>query len=188
SALSLLVAELEKIQSSFFDLASNYWNIVFYLFADWKFLSICQGHKAANSKNYCLWYLVKKTQNRILKINNIHQDNWMIFKNIENLVINYTKSSSYINKLLFLIIPIQNWVVNHLYFMLRITDKLWTLVIGELKNTKRYNDKIYQTISREMLRFNVKFLFEKIIKLGIILTLWDIKNLEISRKEFAIKA
>ncbi|CAG8829708.1 33023_t:CDS:2, partial [Gigaspora margarita] len=54
SALSLLVAELKEIQSSFFYLAGNYWNVVFYLFADWKFLSICQGHKAANSKDYCL--------------------------------------------------------------------------------------------------------------------------------------
>ncbi|CAG8833503.1 7534_t:CDS:2, partial [Gigaspora margarita] len=76
SALSLLVAELEEIQSGFFNLASNYWNIVLYLSVDWKFLSICQGHKAASSKDYCLWCSVKKTQNGILEINNIYNKTW----------------------------------------------------------------------------------------------------------------
>ncbi|CAG8749812.1 21436_t:CDS:2, partial [Gigaspora rosea] len=134
-ALSLLVAELEEIQSGFFDFTA--------------FVKVIKQQK--NSMDYCLWCSVKKTQNGILEINNIHQDNWTISKNIENLVANYTESPGCINKPLFLMISIQNWVVNRLHLMLRITGRLWTLVISKLKNTRRYNDETHQTISQEML-------------------------------------
>jgi len=99
-------------------------------------LSICLGHKAANSEDFCLWCSIKKAQNGILQINGIRQDNWTISKNIESLAINYTNTPGHIHKLLFSMIPIQNWVVDRLHLMLQIFDRLWTLIISELKSTK----------------------------------------------------
>ncbi|CAG8625296.1 5633_t:CDS:1 [Cetraspora pellucida] len=77
-ALSPLIRDLDDIKNEFINKNGYKWKIKLYIFADWKFLSICLGHKSANSVNFCLWCLINKSQNGIEVFetnNNNKQDN-----------------------------------------------------------------------------------------------------------------
>ncbi|CAG8756780.1 42220_t:CDS:2 [Gigaspora margarita] len=159
-ALSPLIRDLNDIKSGFVDKSGYKWNIKLYISADWKFLSICLGHKSANSANFCLWCLINKSQNGIgvFEINN-EQDNWTISKKIEDINQRYSNIPGHKYPPLFPMIPIQNWVVDELHLMLRIYDRLWMLVLSELRSTRCFTDQIRQMIVSEMNRINVHFQF-----------------------------
>ncbi|CAG8810495.1 14613_t:CDS:2, partial [Gigaspora margarita] len=158
-AMKSLRAELEDIKNGFIDKEGRYWNIKLYFSADWKFMAICLGHKAANSAEYCLWCPIHKSQNGVLEINGIRQDNWTITKNMNEINRNYQNIPGHNQPPLFPMIPIHNYVVDELHLLLRVTDQLWTLVINELRSTKNYNDMIRKVIVDEMDRIGVKFQF-----------------------------
>ncbi|CAG8857123.1 18051_t:CDS:2, partial [Gigaspora margarita] len=61
-------------------------------------------------------------------------------------------------KLLFPIITIDYWVVDELHLLLRITDRLWSLIISELKTTKQYDLK-RKAIMDKMKQININFEF-----------------------------
>ncbi|CAG8825734.1 29601_t:CDS:2, partial [Gigaspora margarita] len=56
-------------------------------------------------------------------------------------------------------IPLNHYVPNELHIMLRIWDRLWELVIQELKSENRYNTHTRAIISMEMKRISVGFHF-----------------------------
>ncbi|CAG8840428.1 16283_t:CDS:2, partial [Gigaspora margarita] len=61
-------------------------------------------------------------------------------------------------------IPLNYWVPDKLYIMLRITDRLWSLIISELEQNGEYDDDMRETICNEMKKCKVKFEFWKITK------------------------
>ncbi|RIB17717.1 hypothetical protein C2G38_2186582 [Gigaspora rosea] len=56
-------------------------------------------------------------------------------------------------------IPLEHYVPDLLHIMLRIWDRMWSLVIQELKSENRYDDNIRAIIHSEMQRISVKFHF-----------------------------
>ncbi|RIB10377.1 hypothetical protein C2G38_2043553 [Gigaspora rosea] len=87
-AMKSLIDELED-KNRFIDKEGHYWNVKLYFSADWKFIAICLGDKAANSAEYCLWCPIHKLQNGVLEVNGIRQDNWTITKNMNEINRNY---------------------------------------------------------------------------------------------------
>ncbi|CAG8847853.1 13282_t:CDS:2, partial [Gigaspora margarita] len=96
-------------------------NIELYFTANWKFLSICLGHKAANSMEFCLWYPIHKSQNGILEVNGIHQDNWTISKDINDICQNYLQRPSHQFAPLFSMI------------IMLFNEEIWQEIINEMK-------------------------------------------------------
>ena len=84
---------------------------------------------------------------------------WNISKDMNSLNKNFTCYPGHIHQPLFNMIPIKNWVVDELHVMLRITDRLWALIIQEFKETKKWNDYTRKLIIEEMGRIKVNFHF-----------------------------
>src|SRR5260363_286486 len=55
-------------------------------------------------------------------------------------------------------IPLHNWIIDELHLLLHVWDRLWSLVIAELKATKKFDCKYFEIIE-EMKRINVHFEF-----------------------------
>jgi hypothetical protein len=130
------------------------WNFQFYFSSDWKFLITCLGFNSANSKNFCPWCTINKSQQGDLS------KEWKINKEMDKLVneqSNYYKG--HLRKPLFDMIPLNHWVPDELHIMLRITDRLWSLVIAELMEYGLFNDIAQKIIVEEMKRIKVKFQF-----------------------------
>jgi hypothetical protein len=102
-----------------------------YFSSDWKFLALCLGLNCANSTYFCPWCTVTKHDQGDLS------KDWKITKNMDNLKENATCYPGHIKQPLFNMIPIKNWVVDELHIMLRITDRLWALVIQEFKEMNK---------------------------------------------------
>ncbi|CAG8508882.1 7150_t:CDS:2, partial [Scutellospora calospora] len=101
-----------------------------------------QGHKAANSDHFCLWCLIHKNQNGLLNYD------WNISKNIDDIYYNYSNIPGHQHSPLFYMIPLTHWVVDELHIMLRITDRLWLLLM--IKIQAKTSMKIRIAISQEM--------------------------------------
>ncbi|RHZ85686.1 hypothetical protein Glove_62g41 [Diversispora epigaea] len=129
------------------------WKIELYFSSDWKFLAICLGLNAANSKYFCPWCEISKEQQGDLSLE------WKINKTINNIHQNYKCYRGHIRPAIFDMIPLQNWVPDELHIMLRITDVLWRLVIDELKSKNTWGNKARDVIIEEMKRINVRFHF-----------------------------
>ncbi|GBC24730.2 hypothetical protein GLOIN_2v1482032 [Rhizophagus irregularis DAOM 181602=DAOM 197198] len=132
------------------------WNFQFYFSSDWKFLAICLGFNSAHSKNFCPWCTIDKSQQGDLS------KEWKINKEIDKLVEQNNYYKGHIRKPLFDMIPLNHWVPDELHIMLRITDRLWSLVIAELTEYGLFNDTARKIIVEEMKRIKVKFQFWQI--------------------------
>ncbi|CAG8550900.1 11675_t:CDS:2, partial [Scutellospora calospora] len=98
-----LIAKLDNIKNGFIDKEGHYWNINLYFSADWKFMLICLGHKAANSAEYCLWCLIHKSQNGILESNGILDELYLLLRvtdQLWTLVINELYSTGNYNDII----------------------------------------------------------------------------------------
>src|ERR1044072_2895529 len=62
-------------------------------------------------------------------------------------------------KPIFNMIPLDHWIPDELHVMLRITDRLWSLVIAELVEQNLYNDVARKIIVDEMKKIKVNFQF-----------------------------
>jgi hypothetical protein len=60
---------------------------------------------------------------------------------------------------LFDMIPIDHWIPDELHVLLRITDRLWSLVLHEIIESGYFNDTAREIIVKEMNRIKVKFQF-----------------------------
>ncbi|CAG8627462.1 4243_t:CDS:2, partial [Racocetra fulgida] len=136
--------DLKDLKNNVLNVADILWNFEFYFSSDWKFLSICLGLKAANSKYFCAWCSCSKN-----KIGDATQD-WRITKSINDLKINYSNTPSHIKAPLFDIIPLYNYVFDELHVLLRIEDRLWTLILSELKERNLFNEVSWQIIVKEI--------------------------------------
>ncbi|PKY60674.1 hypothetical protein RhiirA4_484640 [Rhizophagus irregularis] len=86
---------------------------------------------------------------------------------------NYYKGHS--QKPLFDMIPLNHWIPDELHIMLRITDRLWSLVIAELMEYGLFNDFARKIIIKEMERikfFDLSKILSK-IRADMIQNLWN---------------
>ena len=130
----------------------THWRFEFYFSSDWKFFAICLGFNSPTSNYFCPWCLIKKDQH-----NNLNA-NWTISKNMNNLKNDYTCYPEHKKKLLFDMIDMENYLIDELHIMLRITDRLWSLLIHEII-ASGYFDIAREIIIEEMHRIGVRFQF-----------------------------
>jgi hypothetical protein len=129
------------------------WNFKLHFSSDWKFLAICLGFNAANSKYFCPWCTINKSEQGDLS------KEWKINKQMDKLVEKHDYYKGHSLKPLFDMIPLNNWIPDELHIMLRITDHLWNLVISELKENDLFNAVSQDIIIKEMKRIKVNFHF-----------------------------
>ena len=78
---------------------------------------------------------------------------------MSNIKINYNQINGHIKEPLFYMIPLKNWVCDELHIFLRITDRLWELMLSDLRRETE-NDEIWKTkILSEMQRLKISFHF-----------------------------
>jgi hypothetical protein len=137
------------------------WKIEPYFSSDWKFLAIILGFNASNANYFCPWCLCTKKD-----IGN-KDKTYKIEKNMEQLKAdnnNHTSRTStlppgHLKSPLLPMIPLDHYVPDELHIMLRVWDRMWALVIQELKSENRFNDYSRAIISKEMQRISVRFYF-----------------------------
>ncbi|GET66879.1 hypothetical protein GLOIN_2v1778046 [Rhizophagus irregularis DAOM 181602=DAOM 197198] len=148
----LLREELWQLKNQGLTIGNVHWKFELYFSSDWKFLITCLGFNSPTSNYFCPWCLIKKNQHSDLDAN------WTISKNMNNLRNNYTFYSGHHKKPLFDMIEIENYLVDELHVMLRITDRLWILVIHEIIESGFF-DIAREVIIKEMQRIGVRFQF-----------------------------
>lgn len=152
---------LDPLRRDLYDLRLNgiidefgrHWKTELYFSSDWKFLTICLGFNAANSTYFCPWCTCQKSE--IGLIDKV----WMIEKSMDIINQDVRSYPGHNKKPLFDMIVLEHWVPDELHILLRITDRLWNLVIQECKNDNEFDQECRQSICNEMNRIGVKFQF-----------------------------
>ena len=134
------------------DLDGRLWTIKPYFSSDWKFMAIILGFNAPNSKYSCSWCLCTKEN-----IGNKHRV-CVIEKNM-NQLISVNPPPGHVKTPLLQMIPLDHYVPDELHVMLRIWDRLWMLVLQELKVQNQFNDLTRAKIIAEMHRISISFHF-----------------------------
>jgi hypothetical protein len=125
------------------------WMFNLYFSSDWKFLTICLGFNSANSLYFCPWCLISKKE-----MSNVNKE-WSISKQMDCINI----YNGHHSVPLFNMIPLDHWIPDELHIMLRITDRLWNLILHEIQETGYFNDVAREIIVKEMNRIKVNFHF-----------------------------
>ncbi|CAH1769593.1 1755_t:CDS:2, partial [Entrophospora sp. SA101] len=156
NVLSPLIQELKDLkQNGFVDNFDKCWKVSLYISSDWKFLATVLGFNAANSNYFCPWCNCNKSQQGKLNLN------WSISKKMEELSVNYDPKNpklhnGQIRQPLFSMIPLDHWVIDELHLMLRVIDRLLSLLFNEIKITqssnKNYSETLRKTVQEEMER------------------------------------
>ncbi|RIA94186.1 hypothetical protein C1645_818476 [Glomus cerebriforme] len=144
-----LIQELDELKNNGLIINGIIWNFELYFSSDWKFLAICLGFNAPNSKFFCPWCQISKCH----QANN--QINWKIDKKMEKI----NEYPGHNKRPLFPMIPLDKWIPDELHIMLRIWDRLWNLVIAELKEYDQFDNVCRDEIIQEMSRIGVNFHF-----------------------------
>ncbi|CAG8833778.1 23911_t:CDS:2, partial [Gigaspora margarita] len=127
--MKLLISELHSlVVNGLEDSSRTKWKVQFYFSSDWKFMAIILG--------------IEKDMNQL-------KDE---FFNNSTL----TLLSKHTKPPLLSMIPLNYYVFNELCIMLQIWDRLWKLVIQELKSKNRYNTHTRAIISMEMKEFHMQ--------------------------------
>ncbi len=152
NALAPLISDLQSLQGKGFQqIGGNQWPVELYFSSDWKFLATCLGMKAANAKHFCPWCDCSK--------DDISSTNKRIIKSMETIKANYPPLNGHSKEPLFHMIPICNWVCDELHILLRITDRLWELMLSDLTR-EQVEEVVWQTkILNEMKRLKIAFQF-----------------------------
>ena len=136
------------------------WTINPYFSSDWKFMAIVLGFNAPNSKHFCPWCLCTKEN-----IGNKHKV-CIIEKNMDQIKPAFFDNNSsvkpppgHIKPPLLQMIPLNHYVPDELHIMLRIWDRLWNLVLHELKTQNQFDNLTRKKIIAEMNRISVSFQF-----------------------------
>ena len=125
NALAFLISDLSVLKEKGFNqIGGNYWPVELYFSSDWKFLAICLGMKAANAQHFCPWCNCSKDK--------INTKSKTINKSMDDIKINYNRINGHTKEPLFHMIPLKNWVCDELHIFLRITDRLWELMLSDL--------------------------------------------------------
>lgn len=137
------------------------WRVELYFSSDWKFMAIILGFNAPNSTYFCPWCLCMKKD--IGNKDNIYK----IEKSMDLLRPDVFNSKSHSpppghHKIPLLpMIPLDRYVPDDLHIMLRIWDRLWALIIQEIKSENRFDDHLRTIINIEMQRISVNFHFRQ---------------------------
>ena len=142
------------------DSNGNIWTIKPYFSSDWKFLAIVLGFNAPNSKYFCPWCLCTKenigNRHKVCTIEkHMDQIKPAVFDN-HSLV---KPPPGHTKPPLLYMIPLNHYVPDELHVMLRIWDRLWDLVLQELKVQNQFNDLTRAKIIAEMHRISISFHF-----------------------------
>nr|CAG8645135.1 4962_t:CDS:2 [Entrophospora candida] len=152
-ALAPLIRDLQDInENGLIDEFGVQWNFELFFSSDWKFLALCLGLNAANATYFCPY--CKCTKKEI----GLYNKRWEK-KNMNMLINNHSSCPGHIRKPLFPMIPLENWIADELHVMLRITDRLWVLVLAELRVNNDLSETIRKTICNEMKRIGITFHF-----------------------------
>jgi hypothetical protein len=143
------IQELDELKNNGLIINGILWNFELYFSSDWKFLVICLGFNAPNSNFFCPWCQISKHDQG----NN--QINWKIDKKMEKIY----EYPGHNKKPLFPMIPLDKWIPDELHIMLRIWDRLWNLIIAELKEYNQFDNICRNEIMQEMSRIGVNFQF-----------------------------
>ncbi|PKC16476.1 hypothetical protein RhiirA5_369844 [Rhizophagus irregularis] len=141
--------ELQELKEIGININGVNWTINMYFSSDWKFLTICLGFNSANSLFFCPWCTITKKE-----ISDIKKE-WLISKQIDNI----NQYNGHHSTPLFNMISLENWIPDELHIMLRITDRLWSLLLHEIEETGYFNDVAREIIVKEMNRIKVNFHF-----------------------------
>ncbi|RGB28240.1 hypothetical protein C1646_797379 [Rhizophagus diaphanus] len=144
--MASFIRELDEIKKNGLMIGEIMWNFELYFSSDWKFLTICLGFNSANSKFFCPWCQVTKCNQGY---------DWKISKKMENI----HEYSGHNRKPLFYMIPLDKWIPDKLHILLRIWDRLWCLVLAELKEFNQFDNICRDEIVKEMDRIGVNFQF-----------------------------
>jgi hypothetical protein len=152
NALAPLISDLNILKErGFYQIGGNYWPVEIYFSSDWKFLATCLGMKAASAHHFCPWCDCNK--------NEINTTSKKINKSMNNIKVNYNQINGHIKEPLFHMIPLHNWVFDELHILLRITDRLWELMLSDLCR-ETANEEIWkEKILLEMKRLKIPFQF-----------------------------
>src|SRR5581483_52053 len=151
-----LIQELQELSEVGMVINNILWNFELFFSSDWKFLAICLGFNAANSNYFCPWCKIAKNQRENGQIE------WAISKSMSDLKENPTAYPGHQLPSLFNMIQLENYIPDKLHIMLRITDRLWELVLQEIKNEGLFNDITRNIIIKEMENLKIRFEFWKI--------------------------
>ena len=151
--LNPFLNELQSFKENGLEVAGILWKFELYFSADWKFLAICLGLNGPTSKYFCPWYLCSKEQH-----GDLNKD-WHIEKKMDQITKNHNDVNGHIHPPLFNMIPIDHIIFDELHVLLRITDRLWELVLSEIKERSLFNDLTQKVILKEMERLKVSFHF-----------------------------
>ncbi|CAB4434855.1 unnamed protein product [Rhizophagus irregularis] len=128
--LSLFINELKSFKENGLEVSGILWKFELYFSSDWKFLAICLGLNGPTANYFCPWCCCSKNQ-----IGDLNK-NWRIEKSIDQLITNYNEINGHINPPLFSMIPIENIIFDELHALLRITDRLWELMLAEIQENE----------------------------------------------------
>ena len=151
--LNPFLNELRSLKENGLEVAGVLWKFELYFSSDWKFLAICLGLNGPTSKYFCPWCLCSREQH-----GDLNKD-WRIEKNMDQIARNYHDINGHIHPPLFSMIPIDHIVFDELHVLLRITDRLWELVLSEIKERGLFNDLTRKVILKEMQRLKIPFYF-----------------------------
>ena len=151
-----LIQELQELSNTGMIINNIFWKFELFFSSDWKFLAICLGFNAANSNYFCPWCQIAKNQCGDGQIE------WKISKSMSILNENPTAYPGHNLPPLFNMISLDNHIPDKLHIMLRVTDRLWELMLQEIKNEGLFNDITRNIIIQEMKDLKIHFEFWKI--------------------------
>ncbi|GBC46246.2 hypothetical protein GLOIN_2v1788738 [Rhizophagus irregularis DAOM 181602=DAOM 197198] len=106
--LSLFINELKSFKENGLEVSGILWKFELYFSSDWKFLAICLGLNGLTANYFAP----------------------------DQLITNYNEINRHINPPLFSMIPIENIIFDELHALLRITDRLWELMLAEIQENE----------------------------------------------------
>ncbi|CAJ0900386.1 7216_t:CDS:2 [Entrophospora sp. SA101] len=170
-ALHQLIEELDDIdKNGFIDSIGQKWRITIYFSSDWKFLSICLGINNATANHFCPWCLCSKFDHSKL------EKEWKISKKMEIIKVNYQAYPGHKLQPLFPMIPLTHWIPDELHLMLRITDRLWVLMLPETNYQNSKNWSYTSLMGEDKLKVLKNFNLESVLpenRSTIIHQLWN---------------
>ncbi|CAJ0911616.1 17880_t:CDS:2 [Entrophospora sp. SA101] len=145
---SLFNEELSNLKTNgYIDPENTYWNVEFFMSADWKFMQLVRGIKAPTAEYFCLYCNCSKSQRANMELQ---------WSNDYN-----SKTKSYNYDCLLPLVDYKNWIPDELHLMLRISDILFESLFYDLnRNPKKFEKEISNQIILEAKRIGIsKFEF-----------------------------
>ncbi|CAJ0845474.1 536_t:CDS:2 [Entrophospora sp. SA101] len=145
---SLFNEELSNLKTNgYIDPENTYWNVEFFMSADWKFMQLVRGIKAPTAEYFCLYCNCSKSQRANMELQ---------WSNDYN-----SKTKSYNYDCLLPLVDYKNWIPDELHLMLRISDILFESLLYDLnRNPKKFEKEISNQIILEAKRIGIsKFEF-----------------------------